>query len=276
MSDHRDRHASGADESAALTIGSTITLNNGAAMPRLGLGVYQVPSGVSTETAVTWAPADGYRHVDTARLYRNEASVGKAIREGDVPREQVWVTTKLWPTDLLHVHAAFDRSLAQLGLDYVDLYLIHFPVPGLIAPMWRSMEAIAASGRARAIGVSNFTRGQLASLLRHASTPPSVNQVRASAFGYNRRVYELCQREHVAFEAYSPLRRGKGLDHPTVAEIARRHGKSPAQVLLRWGLQKNMIVIPKSQREARIAENADVFDFEISEAEMATLDSLST
>ena len=259
-----------------LTIASTIELNNGTAMPRLGLGVYQVPSGAQTEIAVAWALADGYRHVDTAKLYGNEASVGKAIRDSPVPRDEVFVTTKLWPTDVLHVQRAFDRSLGQLGLEYVDLYLVHLPVPGRIRATWRSMEAIAASGLARAIGVSNFTRRQLAGLLRHAAVAPSVNQVRASVFGYSKPVYELCQREHVVFEAYSPLHRGKGLDHPTVVSVAARHSKSPAQVLLRWGLQKNMVVIPKSVQEARITQNADVYDFALSDEDMAALDALSS
>ncbi|HLK44620.1 MAG TPA: aldo/keto reductase [Acidimicrobiales bacterium] len=258
-----------------LSITSTIELRNGTAMPRLGLGVYQVPSGAQTEIAVTWALADGYRHVDTARIYGNEASVGTAIRDSGVPRDEVWVTTKLWPTDL-NVQRAFDRSLGRLGLDYVDLYLVHFPFPGRIRATWRSMEAIAATGLARAIGVSNFTRRQLEGLLRHASVPPSVNQVRASVFGYSKPVYELCQREHVAFEAYSPLHRGKGLDHPTLASVAARHSKSPAQVLLRWGLQKNMVVIPKSVREARIAQNAELYDFVLSEEDMVALDALSS
>jgi len=258
-----------------LSINSTITLNNGAAMPRFGLGVYQTPIGAPTENAVKWALAAGYRHVDTARLYKNEVSVGKAIRESDVAREDVFVTTKLWPTDLLHIQAAFDRSLAHLDLDYVDLYLIHFPVPGRISAMWRSMEQLAASGKARSIGVSNFTSRQLGSLLRRASVPPSVNQVRASVFGYNKATYALCQKEGVAFEAYSPLHRGKGLDDAVVTEVAARYKKSTAQVLLRWGLQKNMVVIPKSARESRIAENADVFDFEISEADMARLNAVS-
>lgn len=259
-----------------LDIASTIPLNNGTAMPRIGLGVYQVPPGAQTEIAVSWALADGYRHIDTARLYGNEAGVGTAIRESDLPREQVWVTTKLWPTDFFHVRAAFEQSLARLGLEYVDLYLIHVPVPGLIRTMWRSMESIASSGQARAVGVSNFTAGQLRTLLRSSTVPPSVNQVRASVFGYNKRTYELCQAENVAFEAYSPLHRGKGLDHPIVAEVADRHHKSPAQVLLRWALQKNMIVIPKSLHEERIAENADLYDFALNDADMGRLDALSS
>lgn len=254
---------------------STLTLNNGTAMPRLGLGVYQVPPGAHTEVVVEWALADGYRHVDTARLYKNEAGVGAAVRNSGIPREQIWVTTKLWPTDFYRVPAAFDQSLARLGLEYVDLYLVHFPLPGRIRSTWKQMERIADTGRARAIGVSNFTPGMLSRLLASARIPPSVNQVKASVLGYRRSTYELCQREGVAFEAYSPLHRGKGLDHPVLTEVAARYSKSPAQIALRWGLQKNMIVIPKSVNESRIKQNADLYDVEISEDDMRTLDAIS-
>jgi diketogulonate reductase-like aldo/keto reductase len=257
-----------------LELSSTLKLNSGAAMPRLGLGVYQLPDGEATTQAVTSALAAGYRHVDTAKLYKNEDSVGQAIRESSVPREELWVTTKLWPTDLLHVQRACELSLQRLGLDYVDLYLIHFPVPGMIKTIWKSMESLSASGLARSIGVSNFSAGQVASLL-DARVPPSVNQVKVSAFGYNRKTYEFCQKEGVAVEAYSPLHRGKGLDDPRLVEIAARYHKTPAQVLLRWALQKDMIVIPKSQSQSRIDENADVYDFSIDEPDMALLEALS-
>jgi len=258
-----------------LTLGSKIRLNNGEEMPRLGLGVYQVPDGAITESVVSWALADGYRHIDTAKLYRNEAAVGLAVRESAIPREEIWVTTKLWPTDFLHVQSAFDLSTRRLGLEYVDLYLIHFPLPGLMGRVWKAMESIASSGRARAIGVSNFSAMQLSHLLKKSTIPPSVNQVRASVFGYNKKVYELCQAENVAFEAYSPLRRGQNHDHPSLVEVAARCDKSPAQVMLRWALQKNMVAIPKSQHEARIDQNADLFDFAISDADLTLLDTLS-
>lgn len=259
----------------ALTLDSTVALSNGTAIPRLGLGVYQIPDGEPTFNAVTWALEVGYRHIDTAKMYENEPSVGRAVRESGVPRESIWVTTKLWPTDFLHVQAAFDASLRRLGLEYVDLYLVHFPVPGLTGSVWKRMEAIAASGRARAIGVSNYRASQLGALVRHAEVPPVVNQVRASAFGYNRRTYEECHREHVAFEAYSPLTRGKRLSAEPVVQIAERHGKSTAQVVLRWALQKDMVAIPKSQHRARIAENAELFDFELDAADLEVLDRLS-
>jgi methylglyoxal/glyoxal reductase len=256
-----------------LTIASTVTLNNGTEMPLLGLGVYQVPKGEVTQRAVTSALAAGYRHIDTARIYRNEVSVGRAIRDSGVPRSDVWVTTKLWPMDL-RISAACDASLRRLGLEYVDLYLVHFPVPGRIGSMWRSMEAVAASGRARAIGVSNFNARRLAGL-RNADVPPSVNQVKASVFGYRRAVVDQCRAQNVAFEAYSPLHRGRRLGDSTVIGVAANHVKSPAQVLLRWALQKGMIVIPKSSNEDRIVENADLYDFELTDAEMRQLDALS-
>jgi diketogulonate reductase-like aldo/keto reductase len=257
-----------------LTIASTVTLNNGVEMPRLGLGVYQVPDGDPTERAVAAARATGYPPNDTPQQYRNEASVGRAVRASGIDRADVWVTTKLWPSDFLRVRGAFDASLGRLGLDYVDLYLVHFPVPGTIGSVWRQMEAIADSGLARAVGVSNFSSRQLGALLRTARIPPAVNQVRASVFGYRHAVYDVCQREQVAFEAYSPLRRGR-LDDPTVAAIAQRYGRTPAQVVLRWGLQKGMVVIPKSARAERIAENAALYDFSISDSDLEALDALS-
>ncbi len=258
-----------------LAISSSFTLNNGRSMPRLGIGVYQVPAGAQTESVVAWALEDGYRHIDTAKLYRNEASVGAAVRASGVDRGDIWVTTKVWPSDFYKVEAAFEQSLERLGLDYVDLYLIHFPLPGRIAAMWQAMERIASSGRARAIGVSNFTASQLGRLLDRAKVPPTVNQVRASVLGYNRATYELCRHAGVAFEAYSPLHRGRGLEHPTLAQVADRHHKTAAQVALRWALQKDMIVIPKSLHEARIRENSQLFDFELDATDMAALDAIS-
>jgi diketogulonate reductase-like aldo/keto reductase len=257
-------------------IDSTITLNNKAKMPRLGLGVYQIPNGQATEDAVSWALQAGYRHIDTAKFYRNEASVGKAVRESGIPREQIWVTTKVWPIDFMHVEKAFETSLRKLGLEYIDLYLVHFPIPGLIKRIWGNMEAIYKSGQVKAIGVSNYNVQQLKDTLENASIPPSVNQMRCSVFGYNREVYELCQEQNIVFEAYSPLTRGKQLDNTEVAKIAKHYQKSAAQILLRWALQKNMVVIPKSQHQARIIENADIFDFVINDTDMQTLDNLRT
>jgi diketogulonate reductase-like aldo/keto reductase len=258
-----------------LKIDSTITLNNEAKIPRLGFGVFQIPEGQQTIDAVTWALEAGYRHIDTAKLYKNEISVGEAVRASGIPRHNIWVTTKLWPTDLFHIEKAFETSLDKLGLDYIDLYLVHFPVPGATKRIWKKMEAIYKTGKVKAIGVSNYNAQQLRETLKNASVQPSVNQIRCSVFDYDKEVYELCQQEGVAFEAYSPLTRGKHLDSAEVAQIAAHYHKSVAQILLRWALQKNMVVIPKSQHQERIIENATIFDFVINETDMQALDMLS-
>ncbi len=265
----------GASPDGASSLGKTLELNNGTRIPRLGLGVYQIPDGAATEHALAWAFEAGYRHVDTAKLYRNEASVGKAVRQSGLPREQIWVTTKLWVTDEIAARRAFDASLKRLGLEYVDLYLVHFPVPGLLRWTWRSMEAIARSGRARAIGVSNYSTRHLETVIAGADVPPSVNQVRCSPFDFDRSLYDSCRAKGIAFEAYSPLTRGKRIGDPRLGEIATRHGRTPAQVLIRWALQKDMVVIPKSADEGRIRENAAVWDFSLDAQDMLVLDALS-
>ena len=244
-------------------------------MPRLGLGVYGVPTGQATVEVVSWALQAGYRHIDTARYYRNEVSVGKAIDMSGIARDEIWVTTKLFPTDYFRAEKAFDTSLTKLGLDYIDLYLVHFPIPGTIKQVWKKMEAIYKSGKVKAIGVSNYNTSQLQATLNIASIPPSVNQMRCSVFGYDKQVFELCQAQNVAFEAYSPLTRGKQLNNAQVAQIAEHYSKSPAQILLRWALQKNMIIIPKSQHQKRIIENANIFNFAISDPDMQMLDKFS-
>jgi len=259
-----------------LRIDSTITLNNKTKMPRFGLGVYQIPPGQETSDAVSMALAAGYRHIDTAKYYRNEISVGEAIRASGIPREKLWVTTKLFPTDFLHVEKAFETSFAKLDIGYIDLYLVHFPVPGALKPIWKKMEAIYKTGKVKAIGVSNYSTDQLRATLDFATVAPSVNQVRCSVFDYDHEVYELCQQANIAFEAYSPLTQGTLLDNPDIAKIAAHYKKTNAQILLRWTLQKNMIVIPKSAHKERIEENANIFDFEISPEDMQFLDSLSS
>ena len=254
---------------------STITLNNKTEMPRLGLGVYKIPAGQPTYEAVTWALKAGYRHIDTAKFYHNETSVGKAIRASGIARDKIWITTKLWPTDFINVEKAFDASLAKLKMDYIDLYLVHWPLPGVTKKVWRKMEALYLTGKVRAIGVSNYNTAALRATLDLANIAPSVNQVKCSVFGYDKAVYELCQQNDVVFEAYSPLTHGKQLNNDFITEIAANYGKSNAQVMLRWALQKNMVVIPKSTHEDRIIANADIFDFDISRADMRKLDKLS-
>jgi diketogulonate reductase-like aldo/keto reductase len=258
-----------------LKIDSTIKLNNGAQMPILGFGVYQIPDGLPVIEAVTSALKTGYRHIDTAKFYKNEKSVGKAIRESGIPRYKIWVTTKLWPTDFVNVEKAFETSLNKLGLDYIDLYLVHFPIPGTTKRVWKKMENIYQTGKVKAIGVSNYNLANLRDTLEIASITPSVNQMKCSVFGYDKDVYEFCRKHNIAFEAYSPLTRGKRLDDQVVAKIANNYHKSSAQILLRWALQKDIIVIPKSQQKVRIMENADIFDFAINSEDMQRLDTLS-
>ncbi len=259
-----------------LTIRSTVTLRGGVEMPRLGLGVWQSAPGDETRRAVAEALAVGYRHVDTARAYRNEGDVGEALRASGVPRREVFVTTKLWNADHGYDRAlkAIDKSLASLGLEQVDLYLVHWPVEGLRNDTWRAMERIRADGKARAVGVSNYTIRHLDELLARAKEPPSVNQVEFNPFLHQRALLEHCRRHGVQLEAYGPLVRAHRMDHPVLAAIARKHGRTPAQVLVRWGLQHDLVVIPKSVRPERIRENADVFGFALDAADLSQLDGL--
>jgi diketogulonate reductase-like aldo/keto reductase len=251
-------------------------LNTGATIPQLGLGVWQTPRGKPTRTAVATALRVGYRHVDTAAIYGNEVDVGAAVRESDVPRADIFVTTKLWNDDQGYEPAfrAFDASLARLGLDYVDLYLIHWPVPRKRLDSWRALERIFADGRARAIGVSNFMPQHLDELIRTAQVVPAVDQVEVSPFLQQRETRAFCAKHGIVVEAYSPLTRGQRLGDPVIVEVARRVGRTPAQVMLRWGVQHGMVVLPKSTREARIRENAAIFDFELDPRSMAQLDAL--
>jgi len=261
-----------------LTIRSTIRLNNGVEIPRLGLGVYRAAAGSETRNAVLWALEAGYRHVDTAAIYGNEADVGRAIRESGIPREDVFVTTKLWNDDQGYdaALAAFDASLERLGFDYVDLYLIHWPVPELRLESWRALERLHEEGRARAIGVSNYMVQHLEELLAHCTVVPAVNQIELSPWSWRSRrdVVELCRARGIALEAYSPLTKGRRLGDPTLRAVAERVGRTPAQVLIRWALERDLIVIPKSVNRGRIRENADVFDFALSPADMERLEAL--
>ncbi len=257
-------------------LGSTVRLRGGVEMPVLGLGVWQSAPGAETRRAVAEALAAGYRHVDTARAYRNEADVGAAVRESGVPRRDVFVTTKLWNADHGYDKAlrAVDASLEALGLEQVDLYLVHWPVEGLRRDTWRAFERIRADGKARAIGVSNYTARHLDELLAHAKEPPAVNQVEFSPFLNQRGLLERCRKEGIQLEAYGPLVRGHKMDHPVLERLARKHGRTPAQVLLRWGIQHELVVIPKSVRPERIRENADVFGFELDADDLRELDGL--
>jgi diketogulonate reductase-like aldo/keto reductase len=259
-----------------LTLRSTVTLRGGVELPRFGLGVWQSAPGEETRRAVLEALAAGYRHVDTARAYRNEADVGAALRESGVPRREVFVTTKLWNADHGYDKGlrAIDKSLESLGMDQVDLYLIHWPVEGLRHDTWRAMEHILADGKARAIGVSNYTVRHLDELLGRAKVPPAVNQVEFSPFLHQRALLAHCRLHGIQLEAYGPLVRAHRMDHPALVAVARKHGRTPAQVLLRWGLQHDLVVIPKSVRPERIRENADVYGFSLDASDLAALDAL--
>lgn len=258
------------------TLRTTVELRGGVAMPRFGLGVWQASPGGEAKRAVLEALRVGYRLVDTASAYRNEEDVGAAVRESGIPREEIFVTTKLWNTDHGHDKTlrAFDRSLRRLGLDRVDLYLVHWPVEGLRQETWGSMERIFAEGRARAIGVSNYTVRHLEELLARAEVPPTVNQVEFSPFLHQRELLDFCDRHGIVLESYGPLVRGEKMDDPVLGRVARKAGRTPAQVLLRWGLQRGTVVIPKSVRPERIRENAGVFGWELGPADMAALDAL--
>jgi diketogulonate reductase-like aldo/keto reductase len=255
---------------------ATFPLNSGALIPQVGLGVWQTPAGPIAREAVREALRVGYRHVDTARIYGNEADVGAAVRSGGVPREQVFVTTKLWNEDHGYDRAlrAFDASLERLGLEYVDLYLLHWPVAGKRLDSWRALERLYEEKRARSIGVSNFLVPHLKELLDAAKHVPAVNQFELTPFLQRRDTTALCRKHGIVVEAYSPLTHGRRLGHPVLANVARRAGRTVAQVLLRWSVQHGNVVLPKSTRPARIAENAQIFDFVLDESTMSELDAL--
>ena len=247
-------------------------LADGNEIPLLGLGVWQVPNGPEAENAVRWALELGYRHVDTAQAYGNEESVGRALRDSGVPREEVFITTKFFPVHK-DPESEAQRSLERLGVDQLDLYIIHWPQGG---PTWAwpGMERAHERGYARSIGVSNFSVGELDELLAVAETRPVVNQVQFNPFVYPRSLLEACGERDVALEAYSPLGTGRHLSDARVREIAERVGRTPAQVLVRWCVQRDLVVIPKSTHRERIAENAEIFDFTLSDEDMAALDAL--
>jgi diketogulonate reductase-like aldo/keto reductase len=255
---------------------SSIELNNGVEIPTLGLGVYQSGPGAETQQAVRFALDAGYRHIDTASAYGNEKDVGVAISSSRIARHDLFITTKLWNSD--HGYEAtlraFDKSRIDLGLDYIDLYLIHWPVPGLRMESWRAMEELLDRGLCRAIGVSNYTIRHLDEHLSTSAVAPAVNQVEFSPFLYQKQLLDYCRERNIQIEAYSPLTQGKKLKHRVVKEISRKYGRTPAQILIRWAIEHRLVVIPKSVHRERIEENAQVFDFAISSQDMARLDSL--
>lgn len=262
---------------AELALDTTVPLNDGVALPLLGFGTYQIPSGGACERAVAHALKLGYRHIDTAALYGNEADVGRAVRASGIPRGEVFVTTKLWNSDQGYETAlkAFDKSLGRFGLDYIDLYLIHWPEPGKRLDSWRALVEIKRQGRARSIGVSNYTIAHLEELLRSSKSIPSVNQVEMSPFLTQQKLRQFCAAKGICLMAYCPLTHGDKLTHPALSALATRHAKTPAQILLRWAIQHGIAAIPKSARIERITENADLYDFALDAGDMSRLDALN-
>jgi methylglyoxal/glyoxal reductase len=282
-----------------MNLETTFSLNNGVRIPVLGLGVYQIASGLETERAVADALQSGYRLINTARYYSNEKDVGKALLTSGVPREQVFVTTKLWNLDHGYDSTlrAFDKSLEELGLDYLDLYLIHFPVkgsrvsqwkplkrtleivgyafPGSRLESWKAMEKILSGGRCRAIGVSNYTIRHLEELFSVSRVIPAVNQVEFTPFCYQAELLEFCRKHRIQLQAYSPLTRGQRLNDPKVSKLAAKYRCSAAQLLIRWVIQHDAVAIPKATNPIHIRENALVFDFSITDEDMDTLNSLN-
>ncbi|MRH44229.1 aldo/keto reductase [Aquibacillus halophilus] len=258
----------------------TTTLHNGVKMPWLGLGVFKVEDGSEAVNSVKAAIKNGYKSIDTAAIYKNEEGVGQGIKESGISRDELFVTSKLWNSDQGYEStlAAFETSLNKLGLDYLDLYLIHWPVPaqGKYKETWRAMEKLYDEGKVRAIGVSNFKEHHLEDLMKDAKIKPMVNQVEFHPNFAQKSLRDFCKQHAIQLEAWSPLKQGELLDDPTLSEIAEKHGKSIAQIIIRWDLQSGVVTIPKSTKEHRIIANADVFDFELTKEDMAKIDGLDT
>ncbi|MEU4234556.1 aldo/keto reductase [Nonomuraea sp. NPDC026600] len=258
---------------------NSLLLNtDGVQVPQLGFGVWQVPSD-EAEQVVTTALEIGYRHVDTASAYRNEEGVGRAVRASGIPREKLFITTKLFNPDHGRAEEAFDESLSRLGLDYVDLYLIHWPLPkhGTYVQAWRGLEKIYRQGRAKAIGVSNFTVETLTRVIDETDITPSINQIELHPYFQQRRLREFHEANGILTEAWSPLGQGQGLlGDPALSVLSEKYGRTPAQIVLRWHIQLGNVVIPKSVTPARIKENFEVFDFVLDAEDMAAIGAMNT
>ncbi|AOH56209.1 glyoxal reductase [Peribacillus muralis] len=259
----------------------TTTLHNGVDMPWFGLGVFKVEEGPELVNAVKSAIKHGYRSIDTAAIYQNEEGVGQGIREGlkeaGITREDLFVTSKVWNADLGYEStlAAYEKSLTKLGLEYLDLYLIHWPVEGKYKEAWRALETLYKEGKVKAIGVSNFQIHHLEAVMKEANVKPMVNQVECHPRLTQKELQAFCKEQGIQLEAWSPLMQGELLDNETLQAIATKHGKSVAQVILRWDLQNGIVTIPKSTKEHRIVENSSVFDFELTDGEMTQIDGLN-
>jgi methylglyoxal/glyoxal reductase len=255
----------------------TTTLHNGVKMPWFGLGVFKVQEGSEVIESVKAAIKNCYKSIDTAAIYKNEEGVGQAIKESGVPREELFITTKVWNSDQGYESTlqAFETSLEKLGLDYLDLYLIHWPGKNKYKETWKALEKLYKDGRVRAIGVSNFKVHHLQNLISDAEIKPMVNQVEYHPNLTQKDLLEYCQSEGIQLEAWSPLKQGELLSDPTIMELAEKHQKSAAQIILRWDLQNKVVTIPKSIKEQRIIENSNIFDFELSSEDMARIDGLN-
>lgn len=252
-----------------------ITLNNGVEIPQLGLGVYDPQFGDETERAILAALECGYRHIDTATVYRNEAQVGAALKNSGLPREEIFVTTKVWDTDqgydkTLH---AFEQSLKALKTDYIDLYLVHWPVRETRKETWRALEHLFREKRLRAIGVSNYLAPHLEELLTYAEIIPAVNQFEITPFLQSPETTALCQKHGIHVESYSPLVRGRKKDHQSLQNLAQKYNRSSYQILIRWALDRGFITIPKSSTPERIRDNFSVFDFSLSAEDLNLMNS---
>ncbi|KAJ3019238.1 UNVERIFIED_CONTAM: hypothetical protein HDU68_010750 [Siphonaria sp. JEL0065] len=249
----------------------TTLLNNGLRIPSVGLGVYKATPEDCYKTVLAALKA-GYRHIDTAAYYKNEADVGRAIKDSGIPRSEIWVTTKLAVNEMRTPTASFHKSLKELDTGYVDLYLIHAPVQGKRLQAWKEMEVLVEKGLAKAIGVSNFSVEHLQELLASSTIVPAVNQIELNPFLQHTDITEFCKEKGIVVQAYSPLTKARKLDDPVLVEISKKLNKSPAQVLIKWGLQKGFVTLPKTVNPARLVENIGVFDWTIPEESMAQLD----
>jgi len=256
-----------------LSIKDKIKLNNGIEIPYLGLGTYEIRGTKDVENAISSALDAGYRLIDTAAAYRNEKEIGKVLKKSGVPREEIFLTTKLDNSDHGYDEAlrAFDKSLKELYMDYIDLYLIHWPISGKRKESWKALEKIYDEGKSRAIGVSNYTIRHLKELFEYASIIPAVNQIEFNPFVYEKELLNFCNQNNIQVEAYTPLTRGNKFNHPVIKELSEKYFKTSSQIFLRWGLQHNLVIIPKSSNRERIFENADIFNFEISDEDMKKL-----
>jgi len=260
----------------SISIDTTVALHGNVGIPLLGFGTFKVKEGQDVEQAVATALDLGYRHIDTAMIYRNEEGVGRAVAASGIDRSDIFVTTKVWNSDQRYepTLAGIDASLERLGMDYVDLYLVHWPKPDHTVETWRAMEEIQAIGKARAIGVSNFLTHHLDLLLENANVVPSINQIQFHPHLQSPDLIEYCDERGIVIEAWGPLKQGLIMDDPELSTIAASYGVTVPQVVLRWMLQRGIVAIPKSVTPSRIAENADLYGFELSAGEMATINAM--